>query len=145
MGLVVLAALGQIFSFWSGYMHLWPRVFRSPVTAGLYSPPDKAADWAAVREAAKTGRVFVLTRMGCPHLLAPGIDCPRTWCLTRTTATPAELDRVRRGLAEAEWLVVPEWHDNDLMDWPELADAVRPFQLVEKRVSLSLYRRQGRG
>lgn len=142
MILLVLAALGQVFSIWVGYADLWRTVRRSPVTAGLWFHPDKIEDWAAVRQAAKTGRVFVLTKMGCPHLLAPEVDCPRTWCLARATVTPAELDRVRRGLAAAEWVVVPVWHDNDLMDWPELADAVKPFHEFKKLFSVTVYRRQ---
>jgi hypothetical protein len=128
VALAVVALLGQVWAVWIEYAFLPATVTRSPVTAGLYYPPGKTAQWGAARELARTQRVFVLTKMGCPQLLAPEMDGPRTWCLIQATATPAELDRVRRGIAAADWLLVPIWHDVDLYSWPEFAEDVKPFR-----------------
>ena len=113
-----------------------------PAGGGLYARSDFRASWRAVEDAAKTGRVFVLTRAGCPGALVPGADSPRSWYLSRAVAVPGELDRVRRQIEACDWLVVPDWHDHDLMSWPEFAAAVRPFVLAEDRGAFKLYRRE---
>jgi hypothetical protein len=127
IGLIALAILGQQRWLWRGDANAWSDTQRMPETAGLFARPDEAAAWGELRELGKTSSVVVLSSMGCPHLLAPELDGPRWWCLMRPIATPAEMDRVHRRIAAAEWIVAPDWHDNDLMRWPEFAAELQPF------------------
>lgn len=141
-GLTVAAGFGQAGWLWYGDAKAWAETRPSPETAGLYATPDGAAAWGEVRELGKTGRVLVLTPMGCPQLLAPELDGPTWWCLIRSIMTPAERERVLKQVAAAEWIVSPNWHDNELMRWPELADALRPFQPERETSLYQLYRRR---
>lgn len=129
MGLLTLAALGQVFSVWLAHPQGWASHSRSEVTAGLYARPAVANDWKGVRELAGREKVFVLSRMGAAHVITPGLDGPRAWCLTRTASTPAELERVREQIRAADRVVSANWHDNDLMEWPEFAPEFRAFAL----------------
>jgi hypothetical protein len=118
---------------------------RTQETAGLYASASEAAEWAELRQLGKSERVLVLSMMGCSHQLAPEIDCPRSWCLNRHIMTPAERDSVCRQIEAAEWIVSPGWNDNELMRWPEFADALRPFdpdRPVRETPFCKLYRRR---
>jgi hypothetical protein len=141
-GLTVAAVFGQANWLWRWDAEAAGGMWRTFETAGLYATPEEAAAWGEVRQIGRTHRVFVLTRMGCPHLLAPEVDGPRSWCLTRATATPAELAVVRDQIAAAAWVVSPNWHDNDLTGWPELADVLRPFAPARDTPLYRLYRRR---
>jgi hypothetical protein len=142
--LVVLACFGQAEWLWRRDSWAWEQTHRTPETAGLYASPSEVAEWTELRNLGKTQRVMVLTPMGCAHLLAPEIDCPRCWCLNRRIMTLAERDGVRRQIEAADWIVSPGWHDNDLMRWPEFAEVLRPFlpdQPVRETRFCKLYRR----
>lgn len=115
---------------WDDETVLWETWVRTPETGHLCSPPAEAELWGRVRELGRQnpGRVFVLTRMGCPHLIAPEVDAPHSWCLIRAIASAEELNRVREQIRNSEWIVSPAWHDNDLMTWPEFAEDLKPFR-----------------
>ena len=103
--------------------------------------PGLAEAWRALEREAKSGRVFVLTRAGCPGALIPGVESPRSWYLSRAVAVPGELARVRAQIEACDCLVVPDWHDHDLLTWPELAPAATPFAAAEDHGVFTLYRR----
>ena len=128
---------------WVGFgcANLWQNHQRSSVTAGLYATGQYELVWAQVRRAAEKDRVFVLTRMGCAPLLTPGVEGPRSWCLIRAIAVPAEMDYVREELRTSDWVLVPNWHDNDLVGWPEFAPLMRSFRPALRTSWFTLYRR----
>jgi hypothetical protein len=138
IGMMILALIGQYYWVWEGDVDTWSR---SRPTAGLYAEPEEAEAWAEARQLAKNSRVFVLTRMGCPHLLAPEMDSPQSWCLIRATVTPAELGRVRQQIRFADYIISVNWHDNDLMSWPEFAEILAPFRRDRETPLYILYRR----
>lgn len=143
--LIVLSIFGQAHWLWIGDHKARTLTHRDEATGWLYASPDEARDWAEVRVLAKTNRVLVLTRMGCPHVLAPELDGPRWWCLTKVTTNQAELERVRKQIGDANVIVSPAWHDNDLMRWEQFADVVRPFDPdhpVSETPFYKLYRRR---
>jgi len=141
--LSIAAFVAQIAWLWGTDARTWVFTQRHVDTAGLYAPPEEAAEWEKVRDLGRQnpGRVFVLTRMGCPHLLAPELDAPRSWCLIRAVAPQAEMDRIREQIGRAEWIVSPAWHDNDLMTWPELAEVLKPFREEGSTPFFKMYRR----
>jgi hypothetical protein len=139
--LAVGAAFGQ--SGWLWYDDWTARrdTRPSPETAGLYATPEDAAAWAEVRTLAERDRVLVLSPMGCPQLLAPGVHGPRWWCLLPKIMTPAERHRAEAEIAAATWIVSAKWHDNDLLDAPEFAAALGPLALARDTSLYRMYRR----
>ncbi len=139
--LIVLIMFLDLVLVVSNGMRLWNERHRSPMTGNLFSTKSDREDWDKIRQIAQKENVFVLNRMGCANLLTPGVSSPRAWCLTRATMTPAELEDVRAGLAKADLLVVPNWHDNDLMTWPEFAEELKPFVKTGEVELYTVYRR----
>jgi hypothetical protein len=142
VALTVLALAGQYYWVWRGELKTWSRMERRPETAGLYATRAEAEAWAELCELAKAHRVFVLTRMGCPHLLVPEgvtVGAPRSWCLIQSTATKDEMDHVLKGIAAAEYVVSVNWHDNDLMKWESLKEVLEPFKQTPPERQTPLY------
>jgi hypothetical protein len=127
LALIVLAVFGQRKWLWLDDYPKWEQTRPSPETGGLYATPDEIAEWGEVRRLAATSRVLVLTPMGCSQLLAPEVAGPRWWCLMRQIMTDRERARVLDSINTADWVFSPNWHDNDVMRWPEFAEALRPF------------------
>lgn len=136
--LTIASVVGQANWIWSGDFMKWIDERRSPVTAGLYAPPEEIEAWEAVR---RKEHVFVFTRMGCPQLLAPEVSGPEWWCLIRQVMKPGEVRAVQERIAAAEWIVSPGWHDNDLMEWPEFAKDLKPFREEGSTPYFRLFRR----
>lgn len=140
IALVVLALLNQ-YPVWMGTAGSWAQFHRTPEAAGLYIRVDETAPWIEARTWAKSEKVFILTRMGAVHLIAPEFDAPRSWCLTQATSTPAEFDRLRGQIAAANWVLVPHLH-SELVKWDALADALRPFRKVGENSLFVVYQRE---
>ena len=122
---------------------LWIFTQRHVDTAGLYAAPDEAAAWGQVRELGQQnpGRVFVLTRMGCPHLLAREAGRPAFVVPHSSHCTARRDEPYPRTNPSAEWIVSPAWHDNDLMTWPELTEVLKPFREEGSTPFFKMYRR----
>lgn len=98
----------------------------------LYADREDREAWAEVMRLSQTQRVLVLNRTNAAHIFSPPVDGPRVWVLIRSIATPGEMERVRQQIAQANVIVKPEWHDNDLLEWPEFAEDLRPFRLSQQ-------------
>ena len=61
------------------------------------------------------------------------------------TGRAGEMDRVRDQIKAADWLIVPNWHDNNLIEWPEFAEVLAPFHKVEKLDLYTVYHRTPKG
>ncbi len=129
---------------WKDELTIWFTWVRTPETGNLASPPDEARLWGEVRELGRQNpdRVFVLTRMGCPHVLTPELGGPQWWCLIRSILTKEEKLRACERIRSADWIVSPNWHDNDLMAWPEFADDLKPFREEGSTPFFKMYHRQ---
>jgi hypothetical protein len=140
--LVGLAVLGMFGPVVASLVH-WGTWEERPETAGLYAHPDDAAAWGQVREQGRRGvRVLVFTRAGAAGLLFPELDAPRSWFLLRSTATPAEVDRVTAQLRAAQLLVIPR-ADRDLYpDLPGFREELeRAFEPAGAGLSFRVLRR----
>jgi len=146
----VAAALGAILCLFASTQFLvahrfawklWTDTAPDPRTGGLFAPPGLASRWERVRGLAASGTVFVLTRSSCARAFGDGLESPDTCYLSRAVATPVEWARMRVRIAQCEWLLVPVWFDNNLLAWPELADVLAPFRMVEDHGAFKLYRR----
>jgi hypothetical protein len=71
----------------------------------------------------------------------PELDSPRCWFLLRPIARPAEIERVRSQIQAANWLVIPTGPGERLDTWPEFAEALGKFRIVEIHSTLVLARR----
>jgi hypothetical protein len=120
--------------FWMGIngIELWKTHSRNPQTNMLYADREDREAWAEVMRLSQTQRVLVLNRTNAAHIFSPPVDGPRVWVLIRSIATPGEMERVRQQIAQANVIVKPEWHDNDLLEWPEFAEDLRPFRLSQQ-------------
>lgn len=125
IALSVTMIVGQANWIWSVDNNHWRITERSPATGGLFAPPQEIREWEAVRAKKE---VFVLTRMGCPQVLAPEVWGPRWWCLIEPIMKPREASALRKTLSGAEYIVSPNWHDNNLMTWGFLQDQLNQFE-----------------
>jgi len=135
VGLYVACVCGQ--SEWLWNRDCWTRnnTGRWTETAGLNAPVDLAREWGEVRRIAEKypgdrRKALVVTRMGCPQFLAPELDGPHWWCLIEGFTDETELERARDQIRAAEWIISPDWHDNNLMKWKSFEDVLRPFREV---------------
>jgi hypothetical protein len=129
--------------FWMGIngIELWKTHSRNPQTNLLYADREDREAWAEVMRLAQTQRIFVLNRTNAAHIFSPPVDGPHVWVLIRSIATPGEIERVRQQIAQADVIVKPEWHDNDLLEWPEFEEEVRPFRLNKQFKRFALFTR----
>ena len=139
--LVVVAILGQAEEQYGNY-DAWSGSQPSSATGGLFAPPSEAVEWNALRVLATKTKVLVLTRMGCPHILAPELDGPRWWCLIRRTMSDDEKRRALEQIAAAEVVISPDWHDNDLWNWSEFKPQQEHFELERETPFFKQYRRR---
>lgn len=145
--LTILAIVAQVNWLWVGDFEKWTETQRFEETSRLYAPAEEAAEWERARGLARNhpGRVLVLTKMGCPQFLAPELQGPQWWCLIETIMTPREEDRILELLRNADWIVSPNWHDNDLPTWKTLASERHHFEddpATTHFKFLKLYRRK---
>lgn len=129
--------------FWMGIngIELWKTHSRNPQTNMLYADREDREAWAEVMRLSQTQRVLVLNRTNAAHIFSPPVDGPRVWVLIRSIATPGEMERVRQQIAQADVIVKPAWHDNDLLEWPEFAEDLRPFRPSKQFKLLTLLTR----
>jgi hypothetical protein len=125
IALVIAAIVGQLNWVWIGDAAKWFETQRHEETAGLYASNEEAREWQQVR---RKKNILVLTRMGCPQLLAPEVRGPQWWCLIEGIQKDGEKARAVRLISEADWIASPVWHDNDLIGWNSLAAALAPFE-----------------
>ena len=155
LGLLAVSVCGQYEWLWRRDAWTRANTVRSLETAELPAAADQATEWGQIRVMAakypEREKVLLLTRMGCPQLLAPELDGPHWWCLIQGFSRESELDRARQQISKAEWIVSPDWHDNNLMDWPELKaresfeEVALPFAATGQTVPFKffkLYRRK---
>jgi len=144
-GGVILSAflLFTVTFFWMAIngVELWKTSMRNPLSYGMYSDREDYEAWMEVMRLAQNQRVFVLNRTNAAHIFSPPVDGPRVWVLIRSIATPGEIDRIRNQIAQADVIVLPRWHDNDLLEWPEFAPQLREFQQYKEYKLLILLRR----
>jgi hypothetical protein len=111
---------------------LWKTCSPNPQASGLYADREDQEAWKEVMRLAQTQRVLVLNRTNATHIFSPPVDGPRVWVLIRSIAAPGEIERVRQQIAEADVIIKPEWHDNNLLEWPEFAEELRHFHYYKK-------------
>lgn len=146
--LLVYFFVGQllflVIFFWAMLqgLDLWKTSARNPQMHGLYANEESTRAWAEVLELAKSRRVFVLNRTSGVHIFSPPVDGPRVWVLIRAVAAPGEIERIQRQLAAADVIVRPNWHDNDLFEWPEFAHLLQEFRLYREYNCLDIYLRR---
>jgi len=146
LGVGALAILGQSLVFLMTLAMLLrsaaaPGEERSAATSGLLASREDQESWTRVRALAVADTVLVLSNVGAAHAVMPEVASPRSWFLLRPVARPAEIERLRDQLASANWLVIPTGPGDKLTTWPELADQLRNFQIVEEHASFVLARR----
>ncbi len=130
-----------VISFWmfvNSYYH-WKKYYRSSIVHEFYITRQEERDWKEMIEIARTRRVLVLNRTCAVHVFAPPIEGPRSWVLLRSIAKPQEIADLREKIAAADVLIVPHWHDNNLLKWSELADVLKPFALAKRYYGYDVY------
>ena len=144
--LIALALTGQsLFTlicaimFFGGQLSSGP--IRNEATVGLMASGEDQKSWAHVREIAANDRVLVLVPVSACRVMMPELDSPKCWYLLKPIARPAEFDRVNAQIRAANWLVIPTGPGERLDTWPEFADSIAPFRVVETHSTFLLARR----
>lgn len=129
----------QNFGFFGGQLSSGP--IRNEATVGLMASGEDQKSWAHVRAIAATDRVLVLVPVSACRVMMPELDSPKCWYLLKPIARPAEFDRVNAQIRAANWLVIPTGPGERLDTWPEFADSIAPFRVVETHSTFLLARR----
>ena len=146
--LFLLAALGQSYYLLiclamtvSGLLS--PTSNRSESTAWLLASGPDQVSWRRVRAIAARERVLILAQVSAGRILMPEVDSPRCWYLLKPIARASEIERVNDQIRAADWLVIPTGPGERLDSWPEFAESLAPFRVVEVHSTFLLARRVG--
>lgn len=136
--LAFLALVGQFGPIEFALGH-WKEQRRFERTASLFALPADAAAWSGVRDRARHEKVMVFANAGAAFVVFSEVDSPRVWFLLRSTATPADIERVQTQLRSANLLVLP--HAGLFPNWPEFSQELEAFQPVSEAQSFKVHRR----
>jgi hypothetical protein len=122
----------------------WKTTSPGPVTAGLWAPPAEAGEWNKVLSLARQEKMVVVDTKGAVELMYPEFGKPVSMFLDPGLETQEDVARKAAQISAASAFVVPQTvlEYGGLPDAPEIAAAMRDFELEWKGEFFSVYRRR---
>ncbi len=96
----------------------WRTMVRSPATAGLFAPPDEAAEWSEVTSLVRNDRPVLLGGLGGAGVLFPWSSRPIGTFLLPGVASPIQVERQLEAIRSAKAVV--------MLSGPPLTDWLGP-------------------
>ncbi len=146
---LILCILGL--TSWTGRSWYIARYWRerspSPMTGGLWAPPDEAAEWRNARAIAHGRRAIVLETKGGAGLMFPEFASPVALYLDPGLMKAAEIQRQVEQLSGASIVVVCVSDDiapesQGIPKAPEIERAMKSFERIFAGKYLDVYRRR---
>jgi len=122
----------------------WKTTSPGPVTAGLWAPPAEAGEWNKVLSLARQEKMVVVDTKGAVELMYSEFGKPVSMFLDPGLETQEDVARKAAQISAASAFVVPQTvlEYGGLPDAPEIAAAMRDFELEWKGEFFSVYRRR---
>ncbi len=142
---LVVCCLGTLSLFGSTLAVLrdWETKQRSAATAGLWSPPEQAAEWSHVLDMTRGARATILDTKGAAELMFPRFQPPVSLFLDQGLMLQPEVERKRLQLSASGLVVVPIRLATcgGIPDSPKIRAAMSSFSQVFNGQYFIVYRR----
>jgi hypothetical protein len=122
----------------------WKTTSPGPITAGLWAPAAEVSEWNKVLGLSRQEKMVVVDTKGAVELMYPEFGHPVSMFLDPGLETQQDVTRKAAQISTASAFVVPQTvvTYGGLPDAPEIAAAMKDFDLEWKGEFFSVYRRR---
>jgi hypothetical protein len=132
IGLAFMSLLSQK-ATWQDSIRAWRTTRPAADALGLWTAPDEANEWAAVRKLATGKNATILTCEGSAEVAFPEFRKPVSLYLIPGIPTAGEIERKVAEISSSSMVIVPVFYPVNfcqLPTWPQFAAALRSFRPV---------------